>query len=1389
MSDDDAPSPGAPVAASASGSGGSGPSPLAKAPLAPLAPLGRAPLAPLGKAPLAPLSAARSPSPATPPTAARSPSPAAPASPSAAAAVPPAAAGSATEASPPALCDTLSRLLEALPGADERSLAAHAAFVSELELAAPEVAALRGGGVFARAVSACALLVRALGAQRAGTGAAGAAAGYERFVEALAAVTGREDEQRGALAALASTFAARTGGFRAAALGALPSSSRGDGSDAALLAAALADDAARAAVTQASLASLRMLPAGEAQAMAACGAAGLSLPRLCAGEAPPLSLAGAAAVPAAHARGTGGGALARHLYATSFALACEGATEERLTGADEAALPWDELVDCAEALAKALSAGADSAGAGALYVDALYASLSRTLPAYEENSFRGPLLGGARLTKGLATLRVLAMAGWSGTPDPAGMQAAIADGKLDALVAELAGNLAHHNAPRVQLALAGGSRLLRAALKGCAEHAKQAESARNALEGMSRMLASARLALGPRAGKYVYTLDLSKVAEEVEGRLASGAWGGGWDLLAMALRADGVRTAAETPHGGGGGETTDGKPARGVLLLTPEQPTPQPKKEAAPAPPAAPAVQPEARMPEAPKPKTRPQPRAPKLRRDPLLLDLANASELAAVADVIMHSGFTTKAAGALARKPKTPAPVPAKPKATLKPYASPRPKAGKGESALVAMAATAQSKAQAAQKEATAAAKAAAAKAAKAAKTAEAAEVKPAEPALGAPRSAGYKPSPMPKTEAQEAKAPAKQAKARPASAEAKAGNDALAEPGKPPRPSSAKSLRKPAHGSPFRGASVPRSRVRPQPAQSPARASPAKTPLSVPTEAEGKKGGKKGGKAAKPTAARKLPLGAGDKAKAKAKKPKTAPKPKKAKKARVSVFLRLKKRIEGSVTPTAQDIFKKIDERGKGKITQAECGRLVRSLLKDATSGEAAYVTAMVATSSGKSGLRVTLKDFVDAVKGGATAVAAKGNATDNKFGGAVGRLQDAFYTVESSEASRLELLRTAASDDSSTLSTGSALSLAECATFVRLLLPAASVKDVRACAGAMDACGADDEGLVSIEEIEERLRPLSCRRRDEERAQAAIVAEAEAKRREAEDQAKAVLEAEEAERRRTAEEARQAELKKIEEEAALRRQLTEQEEARQVAAEAERAANRQQSEAEAAAAHTAEMERRAAAEADLEERQRVRAARDSDLARAAEWVSAPEDTRVSYLVDKATELSSSGRVMLYGRLKDGLERSGHVKKRQARQLEPGSKPGIKFVDLGQYATAMSEGPPTLPEPAAGTSTADGDKPAGDSSAEEQVKAEEEARREAFEKLRAEHVVAPVAVIDKPGLEAGYMYNRRTQTKQYSYYKYFGFAGRGARTSWAHAPTKKPAFADSPSPAFTIG
>jgi hypothetical protein len=32
---------------------------------------------------------------------------------------------------------------------------------------------------------------------------------------------------------------------------------------------------------------------------------------------------------------------------------------------------------------------------------------------------------------------------------------------------------------------------------------------------------------------------------------------------------------------------------------------------------------------------------------------------------------------------------------------------------------------------------------------------------------------------------------------------------------------------------------------------------------------------------------------------------------------------------------------------------------------------------------------------------------------------------------------------------------------------------------------------------------------------------------------------------------------------------------------------------------------------------------------------------------------------------------------------------------------------------------------------------------------------------------------------TKRYSYYKHFGFAGRGAKTSWAHNPTKKPVLA----------
>eukprot|EP00976_Prorocentrum_cordatum_P081966 1184623-Prorocentrum_minimum.AAC.1 len=32
---------------------------------------------------------------------------------------------------------------------------------------------------------------------------------------------------------------------------------------------------------------------------------------------------------------------------------------------------------------------------------------------------------------------------------------------------------------------------------------------------------------------------------------------------------------------------------------------------------------------------------------------------------------------------------------------------------------------------------------------------------------------------------------------------------------------------------------------------------------------------------------------------------------------------------------------------------------------------------------------------------------------------------------------------------------------------------------------------------------------------------------------------------------------------------------------------------------------------------------------------------------------------------------------------------------------------------------------------------------------------------------------------TKRYSYYKHFGFAGKGAKTSWAHNPTKKPTLA----------
>ena len=217
--------------------------------------------------------------------------------------------------------------------------------------------------------------------------------------------------------------------------------------------------------------------------------------------------------------------------------------------------------------------------------------------------------------------------------------------------------------------------------------------------------------------------------------------------------------------------------------------------------------------------------------------------------------------------------------------------------------------------------------------------------------------------------------------------------------------------------------------------------------------------------------------------------------------------------------------------------------------------------------------------------------------------------------------------------------------------------------------------------------------------------------------------------------------------------------------------------------AAKYDAEMARRAAAESALEEKQRLRAARDANIARAAEWATSEEGARVEYLADMAVELSSSGRVMLYGRLKDGLERSGHVKKAKVRYLEPGSKAGIKFVDLGHYASAISEGPATLPEPPVNAGVA-----GGGGEAEAQLAAEDAARREAFEKLRAEHVVAPVTMVDTPGLGQGYKYLKRSETKSYSYYKKFGFAGRGARTSWGHAPSKPPAFVDSPSPAFTI-
>lgn len=35
---------------------------------------------------------------------------------------------------------------------------------------------------------------------------------------------------------------------------------------------------------------------------------------------------------------------------------------------------------------------------------------------------------------------------------------------------------------------------------------------------------------------------------------------------------------------------------------------------------------------------------------------------------------------------------------------------------------------------------------------------------------------------------------------------------------------------------------------------------------------------------------------------------------------------------------------------------------------------------------------------------------------------------------------------------------------------------------------------------------------------------------------------------------------------------------------------------------------------------------------------------------------------------------------------------------------------------------------------------------------------------------------YSMLPATKRYEYYKHYGFAGKGAKTSWAHNPTKKP-------------
>jgi len=56
---------------------------------------------------------------------------------------------------------------------------------------------------------------------------------------------------------------------------------------------------------------------------------------------------------------------------------------------------------------------------------------------------------------------------------------------------------------------------------------------------------------------------------------------------------------------------------------------------------------------------------------------------------------------------------------------------------------------------------------------------------------------------------------------------------------------------------------------------------------------------------------------------------------------------------------------------------------------------------------------------------------------------------------------------------------------------------------------------------------------------------------------------------------------------------------------------------------------------------------------------------------------------------------------------------------------------------------------------------------------------VWASVKVVDFDEPLPPSRYTPLPPTKRYSYYKHFGFAGRGAKTSWAHNPTKKPVLA----------